>query len=184
MIEPWITTAVVSKKIVMEAYVPASPDASVAMFALVMNGRVQGFGYDAPLDCSILPVVERRILIRRPAYGAVVYDHIAASLGTESISLNLGCRTQTETHIPYYSMVRSDEYIVVADSNARTRSCLSENGYIRILYIERTCKVNVTGDSKSHDTRAGSLYSMTQSAFRAVISKRCDHIFLSSESAG
>jgi len=41
MVITGIAAAVVSEKIVMEAYVPASPDTSIAMFSLVMNGRVQ-----------------------------------------------------------------------------------------------------------------------------------------------
>jgi hypothetical protein len=37
MIETWITAAVMSKKVVMEAHITTAPDTSITMLALMMN---------------------------------------------------------------------------------------------------------------------------------------------------
>ena len=58
MVEARVSAVVVSKEVVVETYISTSPDASIAMFSLVMNGRVERFRNDAPLDCSVCQIIE------------------------------------------------------------------------------------------------------------------------------
>ena len=163
MVETRVAAAVMSKEIVVERHISAAPDATVTMISLVMHRCVKGLGNDAPLDCRIRKIIEGSVFVSCPADRAMVYDKVSAMSCTDSISLDLCSCSQSHAEITHDHMIRSNEDIMVTDCDSLSRSSLSENCEIRVNYIQRGCKVNVSADCKCHDTWSLSLDCMSQS---------------------
>ena len=113
----------------------------------------------------------------------MVYDQISAMTRSHRICLYLGLGTEPHAKITHDDMVGCDVDIVVAERDTFSGSCLTEDGQVWILDVQRSCQMDVTAYSERYDTRSLCFNCVSEGSFRTIVSKRCDDIFLASASA-
>ena len=102
---------------------------------------------------------------------------------SKCVSLYACSCAQSHTQVAYDHVVCCNEHVVVADRNSLSWCSLSENRQIWVTDVQRRGQMDVTADSEGDDARTFSFYSVAKCSFRAVVSKRCDYIFLSASSS-
>ena len=119
-----------SQQVVVEGGVLTTPDATIAVGTLVVDGVAEALRQYAPLQGEVLNAVERAALIDTPADGAVVDDDIAGlaacmEIGIHRIVLVAGGVTHAATDEAHDDIARGNAETVVLQTDAIARSRLA-----------------------------------------------------------
>ena len=143
----WASGLVVSVEVVMERVAVAPPtfgERGVTVFAFGVDGFVEAFGDDAPLDCDVGwrglfgvagVVCDGESFIDAPACGAVVNDDVSTVTGNAHSVEGLGVAsvTKSESHMADDDFVSSGNEGVIFEADTATGSGLACDCEVRVI---------------------------------------------------
>src|SRR5688572_18811641 len=102
------------------------------MVALFMDGVVQAFADDRPLQCEIDVVVEACAFIRCPAHRAMIDDDVAVTRTCDGIAFMSAFVAQAESQESHNDVVRVDDEGLIAEAYTVARRGLTGDCHVAL----------------------------------------------------
>ena len=163
------TALVVGHEVVVEAGAFASPDASVAVAALAVDGVGEAFAEDAPLHGEVLVAVEGRAFVRAPAHAAMVDDDVLLVASPHGVVFGLVLVAHAAADEADDDVVGLHHERVVLQADAVAGGGLSGDGDVAVLYLKCLFQLDDARDVEYDDAGPCLPEAGTERAFAVVV---------------
>ena len=154
-----IARVVVREEVVMiggELAAAAVDQGAFGVLAGVVDGIVQAFRDESPLDGDIIAPGDGERFVHTPAHGAVVDYHILRAGNAHGVFFQQ--ITQAHADVADDGLVRLHIEAVIFERDAAPRGGLSGDGDIRVGYLERFFERDIARHFKNDNPRTGGFH--------------------------